>query len=150
MNRAMEVRGLHALAPLLVSSIITLVGVGCGDEGITHVDGPFPISIDAGLGTSADSATALDAFAEALPPCPTGYACMNPGAALRAMGLQGTITQPDGTPVSQSCAKGGQEPCDPVDPAKSCPNLTKPFCAHLKLTGALAVELDQCAQTCAP
>jgi hypothetical protein len=111
--------------------------------------------VDAGAKRDARPAAVVDAGApdeveEELPPCPTGYSCMDPAGPLAAMGLSGTITDPDGNPVMYSCAKGGQETCDPKDPKKSCPNFSEPYCVHIKLSGLLAVELDQCAQKCTP
>jgi len=102
--------------------------------------------VDAGKTPDAGSAKPDDA----LPACPDPYSCMNPAGPLEEMGLEGTITDPDGKPVEFSCAKGGQETCDPKDPKKSCPNFSKPFCAHVKLSGLIAVEIDQCAQKCSP
>lgn len=176
--------------------------VGCADEGITHLAGPYPVKVadagkpkpavkDAGASApdedppAAESQDEADASVDepvdsepvskpdagprdagsvpveeadagstpaepALPPCPTGYECKDPAGPLAEMGLSGTITDPDGNQVMYSCAKGGQETCDQKDPKKSCPNFSKPYCAHLKLTGLLAVDLYQCAQDCTP
>ncbi|MET0283488.1 MAG: hypothetical protein ABW352_03435 [Polyangiales bacterium] len=179
------------------AKLTILVAMGCADEGITHIAGPYPVKtadagkppkVDAGrkpveedpddqsgeqtddepppeqeepvdAGTKKDArAPVVDAgkteeeepTEEELPPCPSGYSCMDPAGPLMAMGLSGMITDPDGNAVEFSCAKGGQETCDPKDPKKSCPNFSDPYCAHVKLSGLLAVELDQCAQKCTP
>jgi len=142
----MVARASLAFALYLLSFSLLVVAAGCADEGITYVAGPFAIPTQ-DAGADVGPVTASDAGEE---PCPTGYACMNPAAGLAAMGLQGTVTDADGNPVGNTCAKGGQEPCDLLDPAKSCPLLPKPFCAHIKVGGGLALEFDQCAQKCAP
>ena len=59
--------------------------------------------------------------------CPSGYTCNDSAKQLSDMGLEGGITDPDGKDVAFSCAKGGQETCDPKDPKKSCPISQMPF-----------------------
>lgn len=109
------------------------------DAGTPKDAGPAKPGADAGKPTTGGDAPVA---------CPSGYMCMNPAGPLEEMGLEGTITDPDGKAVTASCSKGGQETCDPKDPKKSCPQFSNPFCAHVKLTGIIAVELDQCAQKC--
>jgi hypothetical protein len=82
--------------------------------------------------------------------CPSGYMCQDPAGPLSEMGLEGEITFQDGTPVEASCAKGGMETCDLKDPKKSCPNFTNPVCIHVKITGLLAIDFQQCGQKCEP
>lgn len=101
--------------------------------------------VDGGRQPTADAGKT-----DVLPPCPSGYMCMDPAGPLAAMGLMGTVTDQDGKPVAYACSTGGQQMCDPKDPKKSCPKLSDPFCAHVKITGLLAVELDNCAQKCSP
>lgn len=124
-----------------------------GDDDVGGGDDDEPMaSRDAGAGKSDSGKPSADSGDgdDELPACPSGYMCMDPAGPLMAMGLTGTITDQDGKLVAASCSKGGQEMCDPKDPKKSCPNFTNPFCAHVKLTGAIAIELDQCAQKCTP
>jgi len=82
--------------------------------------------------------------------CPSGYMCQDPAGPLSEMGLEGEITFQDGTPVTASCAKGGMETCDLKDPKKSCPNFKDPVCIHVKITGLLAIDFQQCGQKCTP
>jgi hypothetical protein len=124
-----------------------LGAAACGDEGVTHVDGPFPIiPLDSGMSEMDEDAG--DAGGEPLPPCPTGYMCTDLPGQLSSMGLQGTVTDPDGKPLRYACAKG-QEPCsDPMNPSASCPNFPQAVCAHVKLS--IGVEIDNCVQRCSP
>jgi hypothetical protein len=141
--------GTDALSPCkahALTTVLLLAAIGCGDEGVTHVAGPF--AIDAGNDIDIDAGE--DPDGEVLPPCPTGYACTNLAAALSAQGLMGTVTDPEGNPLKYGCAAKGQETCNPADPVASCPNLPQPICAHVKLGGGLTLELDQCAQRCSP
>jgi len=80
--------------------------------------------------------------------CPASYMCSDSSKSLADMGLDGTVTDPDGKPVTFSCAKGGQEVCDPKDAKKSCPNFSKPFCIHVTITGLF--DGYQCGQKCEP
>lgn len=166
--------------------VVCVLAVGaCADEGITHINGPYPVAKadagksdasvpkkdaaveeeeepeepeeDAGVAPSEDAGkqevfdAGVEKDAGQVLTCPSGYECKDPAGPLAEMGLTGTITDPDGNPVEFSCAKGGQEECDPKDPEKSCPNFSEPYCAHLKLSvGIVPVDLFQCAQRCTP
>lgn len=135
-----------------------------GDEPVDEDDGePVAMTKDAGApkdagggnpGTSKDAGPAKDAGGGTTKPaaaaCPSPYTCQDPAKSITDLGLDGTVTDADGKPLSFACANGMQETCDPKDPKKSCPNFPNAFCAHVKIMGLVSADLYNCAQLCTP
>jgi hypothetical protein len=62
------------------------------------------------------------------------------------LGASGFVaTDKDGKVITFGCGKGGLMECDDANPAASCPELTKPICAHLDDIGVVS-----CTQLCTP
>lgn len=133
-----DIRALLVLVCIAISS-----AAGCGEPGVVSVS-RIPGTAGGGSNTSGMGqgiSAAGSAAGESAGPCPSGWTCNDLGA----LGL--AATDGDGKPVMFTCGMGGIMPCDDANPAGTCAGLTKPFCAHVDVSG---MKIVSCAQRCTP
>jgi hypothetical protein len=119
------------------SSVMPQAGTSAGMSG--PVAGTMSVAGASGAGTAGMMSVAGMGAPPAPGPCPSGWTCTD----LSSLGA--TAVDGDGKPITTSCGNGALTDCKDADPKTSCPALSAPFCAHIKVAG---MDLVSCGQHC--